>query len=105
MTVADRSSPATCAASTDIGVGFMLIRMRTTLDIDDALMRKVKEFARRANRTATDVIEAAIQGLLARSARRPKGFKLRLAPVRGQLRPGVDLADRDALYDRMQDRT
>lgn len=83
----------------------MLICMRTTLDIDDTLMRRVKRRAAETGETVTRIIEKALQETFQRekSAKR-KIFRLKWVTVRGRLRPGVDLTDRDALYERMEER-
>lgn len=84
----------------------MLFCMRTTLDIDDRLMRQVKKQAVESGQTITGVIENALREALAQQkAVRAKPFKLRWQPVRGRLRPGLDLTDRDALYERMDGRS
>lgn len=82
----------------------MFICMRTTLNLDDALMSAVKRRAAETGRTMTAIIEEALRDHLDR-AQRPKGeFEFRWVTVRGKLRAGVDLADRDALYERMEGR-
>ncbi len=84
----------------------MLFCMRTTLDIDDRLMRLVKKQAVESGQTITGVIENALREALVRQkAVRAKPFKLRWRTVRGRLQPGVDLTDRDALYERMEGRS
>jgi hypothetical protein len=84
----------------------MLFCMRTTLDIDDRLMRLVKKQAVESGQTITGVIENALREALVRQKEvRSKPFKLRWRTVRGRLRPGVDLTDRDVLYERMEGRS
>lgn len=84
----------------------MLLCMRTTLDIDDKLMRGVKRQAAETGQTVTRVIENALREALARQkAARGRPFKLRWVTARGRLRPGVDLMDRDSLYERMEGRS
>jgi hypothetical protein len=80
----------------------MLICMRTTLEIDDGLVREVKRRAAETGRTMTEVIEEALREGL-RPPRRPEQTeKLRWRTVSGRVRPGVDVNDRDALYDLME---
>jgi hypothetical protein len=75
--------------------------MKTTLNLDDALMRSVKERAARTGTTLTALVESALRELLAGQAKSKKPFRFKLTPVKGKLRPGVDLADRDSLFDIM----
>jgi hypothetical protein len=78
--------------------------MRTTLDLDDTLVRGARRRALDEGMTLTAVIEAALREYLA--PRRParKAFRLKLLTRRGRPVPGVNFADRDALYERMDGR-
>lgn len=78
--------------------------MRTTLDLDDALVRRAKRRAADEGTTLTAVLEQALREHLAPRRAPGKRFRLRLLTERGRLVPGVDLADRDALYERMAGR-
>ena len=49
---------------TDICFSYMFICMRTTLNIDDELMRTVKKHAAETDRTISAVIEAALRYLI-----------------------------------------
>ena len=82
----------------------MVICLRTTLNIDDDLMRRVKKRAHETGQTITKVIENALRQTL--TGRRPakRVYKLRWVSVSGRLQPGVDLTDRDALFDLMEGR-
>lgn len=80
----------------------MFICMRTTLNIDDNLMRTVKKHAAETDRTISAVIETALRFLLEQERRTDQPYCLRWKPVPGQLQPGVDLTDRDALIDHME---
>jgi len=78
--------------------------MRTTLNIDDRLMRLVKARAAETGRTVTSIVETALRELLDRELREEATpYKLTWTVVPGGAQPGVDLADRDSLYDRMAD--
>jgi hypothetical protein len=78
--------------------------MRTTLDLDDAVMREAKKRAAEEQGSLTSLIERALRAYL-RPARRPaRPFRLKLLTRRGRRVPGVDLDDRDALYERMDGR-
>ena len=80
----------------------MIICMRTTLNIDDGLMRKIKDAAKSSGRTMTDVIEQALRKELAGEAPHPTDFDLQWITVSGRIQPGVDLSDRDALIEVME---
>lgn len=75
---------------------------RTTLKLDDDLLRRLKERAAREGRTlqalANDLLR---QGL---SPRRDVDYHLELSTWDATLQPGVDLFDRDTLFDRMEGR-
>jgi hypothetical protein len=78
----------------------MLICMRTTLNIDDSVMKRLKQEAARRGTTMSELMESALR-LLLREEKRP--IKLPPLPtfqLGGEL---VDIADRDALYDAMED--
>ena len=75
---------------------------RTTLDIDDTLLRELKGLAAREGRTLQSVVNERL-----RQRSIPAGtprFSLALPVWNGTLRPGVDLTDRDALFDLMDGR-
>jgi hypothetical protein len=78
--------------------------MRTTLALDDRLLRAAKKRAAEQGTTLTHVIEEALRHHLTAAVRPAKPFRLRLLTKRGRLVPGVNLADRDALYERMEGR-
>lgn len=78
--------------------------MRTTLDLDDALLREAKKRAAHEGATLTRIIEESLRHYLAPPRRTTKGFRLRLLIKKGRLVPGVNFADRDALYERMDGR-
>ncbi|MGH8589664.1 MAG: hypothetical protein ACREXX_10145 [Gammaproteobacteria bacterium] len=67
-------------------------------------MRQVRRHAADTNRTITQLIEAALHDALAAKAHGRPSFTLQWKTVRGRLRPGVDLSDRDSLIDRMEER-
>ena len=82
----------------------MLICMRTTLNLDDSLMRNLKHRAAETGRTLTSLVEEAIRSMLDRETRPESDYRLRWVVVEGGARPGIDLTDRDALMDLMDDR-
>ena len=77
----------------------MVIRMKTTLIIDDEVMARVKQEAARTGRTMSDLVEDALRRLLDSKpearARRP----LPSFTSGGRL---VEVADREALYRVME---
>jgi Arc/MetJ family transcription regulator len=77
--------------------------MRTTIDISDELFRQAKKKAAAEGSTLRDIVEAALRVYLTPRSKR-KGYKLRWRTERGRLQPGVNLDDRDALFDLMDGR-
>ena len=74
--------------------------MRTTLDIEDALLRKLKEKAAREGQTLQRVANDLLRQALARS-QETGTYRLELEGWEAQLQPGVDILDRDKLWDLM----
>ena len=82
----------------------MLFCMRTTLDLDDELMRNLKRRSADMGRTLTSLVEEALRAMLERHSRPEPGYRLKWTVVPGGPRPGIDLSDRDALMDTMDGR-
>ena len=80
----------------------MLICMRTTLNIDDHLMAKVKQIARSSGITITQVVENALRKEIAGEPPDRKQFEFPWITVSGRILPGVDLSDRDSLHEVME---
>lgn len=77
--------------------------MRTTVRMDDDLLRQSKALAARTGRTLTAVIEDALRETLARQRGRRSRPRPALPTFRGRgLRPGVDLDDSAGLLDIME---
>ncbi len=76
-------------------------RMKTTLNLDDELIRRGKRLAAERGTTLTALVESALRTELAGTAPRPP-FVLHLPTVRGDRLPTSDPSDRDALYDLME---
>ena len=75
--------------------------MKTTLNLDDELLRLAKRSAADRGVTLTRFVEEALSAaVLPRST--VTAYRLRWTPVRGDGAPAVDVADRSALYDRME---
>ena len=82
----------------------MLLCMRTTIEIGDELFRQAKRRAADDHVTLREIVEKALRGYLGPRPRRKK-YKLRWGPgQKGRLMPGVDLDDRDSLYEIMEGR-
>lgn len=76
----------------------MLIRMKTTMNLPDALFIAVKQRANAEHRSVTSVVEEALRSLL---AERPSAAKSIHLPSWGAGSSDgylVDLEDRDALW-------
>ncbi len=80
----------------------MLFCMRTTLDLDDELMRAVKRRAADTGRTMTEVLEDALREGLRPPSVAGDGYRFEWKTVRGTLRAGIDLADRNSLFEAME---
>ena len=78
--------------------------MRTTIRIDEDLYRRAKAQAARTGRTVSEVIEDAVRDALRPRARDRQLSELPVYGGSGVL-PGVDLGDRVALLDRMDETT
>ena len=77
--------------------------MRTTIDIRDELLRQAKKKAADDGLTLRELFDAALAAYLGRQGPRRR-YKLRWKTERGRLLPGVQLDDRDALFDLMDGR-
>ena len=79
--------------------------MRTTIRMDDDLLRRAKEHAARTGTTLTRVIEDAVRQLLARRRVNQVREPVRLPTFCGEgLQPGIDLDDTAALVELMDER-
>lgn len=76
--------------------------MKTTLNFDDQLIRTAKMRAAQEGETLTRLMERALRDYLqAGSGRHERTFRANLLTKRGRPVAGVNLDDRDALYERM----
>lgn len=80
----------------------MVSHMKTTLNIDDTVMQRLREEAARQGRTMSELVEAGLRRILSETPVSPADLPElpRWAGGRGR----VDVADRDALYDAMEER-
>ncbi len=79
--------------------------MRTTVNLQDQLLKQAKHFALSENKTLGGVIEDALRDFFARKNRPEVREKTKLPTFRGSgLQPGVDLNSTASLLDHMEDR-
>ena len=73
-----------------------------TLKLDEDLHRRLKERAAREGRT----LQSLANDLLRLGLAVPKAsdYRLKFVSVKGEHQPGVDLFDRDALFNLMEER-
>lgn len=77
-------------------------RVRTTIRLDDRLLRELREHAAARGLTLTAVVEDAVRQFLAHTAvgvGRPEAPPFRIITFKGRPRPGIDLDDSAALLD------
>jgi hypothetical protein len=79
--------------------------MRTTLDFDDRLLREAKKRAAGEGLTLTRLIENALRAYLRPKRGGEARFRLHPLTRKGRSLPGVNLDDRDALYELMEGRS
>ncbi len=82
----------------------MVFHMKTTLNIDDSVMRRLREEAARRGTTMSALVEAGLRRVLAAPAlagRQPDTLPPLPTWNSGGFR--VDIADRDALYRVMEE--
>lgn len=78
----------------------MVFHMKTTLMIDDGVMRRLKQEAARQGRTISELVEGALRRML--EAPEPPSELPPLPTFRGGAL-AVDVADREALYRVMEE--
>ncbi len=78
--------------------------MRTTVDLNDQVLRDAKKRAAEQGKPFRAVVEEALRALIHGRTAEPGGFKLQWRTERGRLREGVRLDDRRSLFDLMEDR-
>jgi plasmid stability protein len=76
---------------------------RTTIDLDEDILRQLKQRAAAEGRTLQAVVNELLRQSL-RKHRRRETFKLAIQGWRATPQPGVDLLDRDKLFDLMNGR-
>ena len=79
--------------------------MRTTLEIDDKLLRAAKKAAAQRGVPLRRIVEESLAlALNPRTKGRRTEVRLRWIVTRGPAAPGVDFKDRDRLYEMMEGR-
>ena len=80
--------------------------MRTTIRLDEGLLRQAKAEAARRKETVTALIERGLRLVLAGSGKAPRRPRVSLPVSRatGGTRPGIDLNDMSGLLDRLDGR-
>jgi len=86
---------------TDSHMARMVRHMKTTLNVDDTVMARLKREAARTGRTMSELVETALRRLL--DAREAQTLLAPLPILHGG-QALVDIADRDALYHAMEGR-
>jgi len=76
--------------------------MKTTLELDDELLRLAKQRAAAQGVPLRAYVEDALRARMLPGPERSRRFKLKVPTVCGRSPPAVDIADRDALYDLME---
>jgi hypothetical protein len=79
----------------------MVSHMKTTLNIDDSVMARLKRESARQGRTMSELVESALRLMFGAQRSRPDLPTLPTFQSGGHL---VDIADRDALYQAMEGR-
>jgi hypothetical protein len=75
--------------------------MRTTLDIDDPILREVKAIHEKEGRSIGAIVSELLAEALA--SRRPQRTKTSFRWTSRPMKPLVDLADKDAVYAILED--
>ncbi|MCI0628329.1 MAG: DUF6364 family protein [Acidobacteria bacterium] len=76
---------------------------RTTLTIDDDLLKRLKAIAAQQSKSLAALVNELLRQALATRSRAQE-YKLELEGWDAQLQPGVDILDRDKLFDLMNGR-
>jgi hypothetical protein len=78
------------------------MKTKTTLQLNDLIFRQAKAQALREKISLTLMIEKAVRQYLRPLLKKKNGFVLRLKTRKSELASGVDLEDRNSLYERME---
>jgi hypothetical protein len=75
---------------------------RTTIRLDDQLLKDAKATAAASGRTFTELVETALRETIARPKKGPSRERVTLPTFKGALMPGVDLDDSAGLLNLME---
>jgi hypothetical protein len=79
--------------------------MKTTVDLPDELLIAAKKQAAEERRPLRELLEQGLRTVLQPVRRKRALSTIRWVTVRGGLPEGLDVADRDAMHDRLKRRT
>lgn len=79
----------------------MVFHMKTTLNIDDKIMKRLKEESARQGRTMSELLESALRAMF--QSRKPRTELPPLPAFAGGI-PRVNVANREAVEDFMEGR-
>jgi len=71
---------------------------RTTISFDDDLLRKLKSEAAAKGVTLSDFVNSLLKQAMGNKTKQGQ-FKLRFTGWKADVQPGVDILDRDKLFD------
>ena len=78
--------------------------MKTTLNLDDQLLTNAKKKAKQDGITLTRFVEDALKAKLGPALQRASSFKFKPVVIEGSKPPNVDIYNRDARYDIIDNR-
>lgn len=78
--------------------------MRTTIELNDELLRQAKRMAADQGIPLRLVVETALRKHVTGARQAGSRYTLQWTVEKGRLQPGVDLEDRNSLFDLMDDR-
>ena len=78
--------------------------MKTTLDLNDDLLIDAKRRAAASGTTLKALVEEALRARLLQQPELMRRFKLELPVIEGRRPPSVEVTDRRALYDFLEER-
>ncbi len=79
----------------------MVSHMKTTLNIDDKVMKKLREESAKRNTTISELVESALRILL--EPKNDTKSKIKTLPKYTLGKASVDISNRDMLYNLMED--
>ncbi len=75
--------------------------MKITLNLNDQILGQARDLAARDGITLTRLVEDALRERLAIAQHSRDRFRMQLKTIKGDQPPNVDIDNRDALYDVM----